>query len=175
MTHALWMHWMRRAIFLLLGGLACVYAIAQDYPSRPVTLVMPYAAGGPGDVITRIFAAAMQKSLGQQVVVENPAGAAGSIGTAKVARSKPDGYTLLMIHVSHATNPFMFKGLSYNPVDDFEPIGLATEGPMLLVARKDFPARDAREFLDYVQPEVHAGIESRHHPGALQGRGARAQ
>ena len=100
---------------------------------------------------SRIYAAALQKSLGQQVIVENPAGAAGSIGTAKVARSKPDGYTLLMIHVSHATNPFMFKNLSYNPVDDFEPIGLATEGPMLLVARKDFPARDAREFLDYVR------------------------
>jgi len=84
-----------------------------------------------GDVITRIYATAMQKALGQQVIVENPAGAAGSIGTAKVARSKPDGYTLLMIHVSHATNPFMFKNLSYSPVDDFEPIGMATEGPMV--------------------------------------------
>jgi tripartite-type tricarboxylate transporter receptor subunit TctC len=138
-------------------------AMAQDYPNRPITLVMPYAAGGPGDVITRIYAAALQKSLGQQVVVENPAGAAGSIGTAKVARSKPDGYTLLMIHVSHATNLFMFKNLSYHPVDDFEPIGLATEGPMVLVARKDFPAKDATEFLSYVRQ--NAGKLSMGHAG----------
>ncbi len=138
-------------------------AMAQDYPNRPITLVMPYAAGGPGDVITRIYAAALQKSLGQQVVVENPAGAAGSIGTAKVARSKPDGYTLLMIHVSHATNMFMFKNLSYHPVDDFEPIGLATEGPMVLVARKDFPAKDATEFLSYVRQ--NAGKLSMGHAG----------
>ena len=157
--------WAILALGTLVGGLA----LAQDYPNRPITLVMPYAAGGPGDVITRIYAAALQKSLGQQVVVENPAGAAGSIGTAKVARSKPDGYTLLMIHVSHATNPFMFKSLSYNPVEDFEPIGLATEGPMLLVARKDFPARDAREFLDYVRANAsklsmgHAGPGSAAH------------
>ena len=105
----------RKAAALLIGLTMVVSAQAQDYPNKPITLVMPYAAGGPGDVITRIYAAALQKSLGQQVIVENPAGAAGSIGTAKVARSKPDGYTLLMIHVSHATNPFMFKNLSYNP------------------------------------------------------------
>jgi tripartite-type tricarboxylate transporter receptor subunit TctC len=160
---------LRRRAILALGALLGGLALAQDYPNRPITLVMPYAAGGPGDVITRIYAAALQKSLGQQVVVENPAGAAGSIGTAKVARSKPDGYTLLMIHVSHATNPFMFKSLSYNPVEDFEPIGLATEGPMLLVARKDFPARDAREFLDYVRANAsklsmgHAGPGSAAH------------
>ena len=152
-----------------LACLAGTSAHAQDYPTKPITMVMPYAPGGPGDVITRIYAAAMQKALGQQVIVENPAGAAGSIGTAKVARSKPDGYTLLMIHVSHATNPFMFKNLSYNPVEDFEPIGLATEGPMVLVARKDFPARDAREFLDYVRQNAsklsmgHAGPGSASH------------
>jgi tripartite-type tricarboxylate transporter receptor subunit TctC len=86
-------------------------AMAQPYPARPITMVMPYAPGGPGDAITRVFTAAMQKSLGQQVVVDNPAGASGTIGTAKVARSAPDGYTLLMIHVSHATNHAMFKGL----------------------------------------------------------------
>ena len=155
--------------WLALGGLISLPSLAQDYPNKPISMVMPYAPGGPGDVITRIFAAAMQKALGQQVIVENPAGAAGSIGTAKVARSKPDGYTLLMIHVSHATNPFMFKNLSYNPVEDFEPIGLATEGPMLLVARKDFPARDAREFLDYVRNNAaklsmgHAGPGSAAH------------
>jgi len=124
---------------------------AQDFPSRPITMVMPYAAGGPGDIITRIFAGTMQKILGQQIVVDNTAGASGSIGTAKVARAKPDGYTLLMIHVSHATNQVLIKNLPYHPVDDFEPVGRATEGPMVLVARKDFPARDAKEFLAYVK------------------------
>jgi tripartite-type tricarboxylate transporter receptor subunit TctC len=162
---------LRHGLLALLCAWSCVStsAFAQDYPNRPITLVMPYAAGGPGDVITRIYAAALQKVLGQQVVVENPAGAAGSIGTAKVARSKPDGYTLLMIHVSHATNLFMFKNLSYHPVDDFEPIGLATEGPMVLVARKDFPAKDAAEFLNYVRQNAsklsmgHAGPGSAAH------------
>ncbi|MEY4443457.1 MAG: hypothetical protein RL442_2457 [Pseudomonadota bacterium] len=158
-----------RWVSCALVALCSLQAQAQDYPTKPITLVMPYAAGGPGDVITRIYATAMQKALGQQVIVENPAGAAGSIGTAKVARSKPDGYTLLMIHVSHATNPFMFKNLSYSPVDDFEPIGMATEGPMVLVARKDFPAKDAREFLDYVRNNAaklsmgHAGPGSASH------------
>lgn len=142
---------------------------AQDYPTRPITMVMPYAPGGPGDVITRIYAAAMQKALGQQIVVDNTAGASGTIGTAKVARSKPDGYTLLMIHVSHATNLAMFKNLSYSPVDDFEPIGLATEGPMVVVARRDFPAKDAKEFVAYVRDNAaklsmgHAGVGSASH------------
>ena len=158
------MHALTSLALLLLGVTSGIQVSAQDYPNKPITMVMPYAPGGPGDVITRIFAGAMQKTLGQQIIVENPAGAAGSIGTAKVARSKPDGYTLLMIHVSHATNPFMFKNLSYNPVEDFEPIGLATEGPMLLVARKDFPARDAREFLDYVR--ANAGKLSMGHAGS---------
>jgi tripartite-type tricarboxylate transporter receptor subunit TctC len=142
---------------------------AQDFPQRPITVVMPYAAGGPGDVITRIFASAMQKFLGQSIVVDNTAGASGSIGSAKVARAKPDGYTLLMIHVSHATNPAMVKNLSYHPVDDFEPIGQASEGPMLVVARKDFPARDGREFIAMVREQGnklsigHAGIGSASH------------
>jgi tripartite-type tricarboxylate transporter receptor subunit TctC len=100
---------------LLLGAASC--ASAQDFPAKPITMVMPYAAGGPGDTITRLFAGSMQKILGQQVLVDNTAGASGSIGTAKVARSKPDGYTLLMIHVSHATNLAMYKNLSYHPVD----------------------------------------------------------
>ena len=155
-------------------ALACglsfsLLAAAQDFPQRPITVVMPYAAGGPGDVITRIFAGSMQKFLGQSIVVDNTAGASGSIGSAKVARAKPDGYTLLMIHVSHATNPAMVKNLSYNPVEDFEPIGQASEGPMLVVARKDFPARDGREFIAMVREQGnklsigHAGIGSASH------------
>ena len=144
-------------------------AAAQEFPSRPITLVMPYAPGGPGDVITRVFAGAMQKTLGQQVVVENPAGASGSIGTARVARARPDGYTLLMIHVSHATNVAMYKSLPYHPVDDFEPIGRATSGPMLIAARNGFPARNLNEFVAYARanaPRIslaHAGVGSASH------------
>ncbi|MFM8691955.1 MAG: tripartite tricarboxylate transporter substrate-binding protein [Limnohabitans sp.] len=144
-------------------------AAAQDFPSRPITLVMPYAPGGPGDVITRVFAGAMQKTLGQQVVVENPAGASGSIGTARVARARPDGYTLLMIHVSHATNMAMYKSLPYHPVDDFEPIGRATSGPMLIAARNGFPVRNLNDFVAYARahaPRIslaHAGVGSASH------------
>lgn len=157
-----------RLCLLLLAAVSSVVA-AQEFPVRPLTLVMPYAPGGPGDTITRVFAAAMQKTLGQQIVVDNTAGASGTIGTAKVARSKPDGYTLLMIHVSHATNLSMFKSLPYHPVDDFEPIGRATSGPMVIVARNDFPAKDLDEFIAYVRAHqskvslAHAGVGSASH------------
>ena len=130
---------------------------------------MPYAPGGPGDAITRLFAGALQKQLKQQVVVDNPAGASGSIGTARVARSKPDGHTLLMIHVSHATNLAMYKNLPYHPVDDFEPIGRATLGPMLVVARNGFPTKDLAEWVTLVKSQAprislaHAGVGSASH------------
>ncbi|GAB3769092.1 tripartite tricarboxylate transporter substrate binding protein BugD [Ramlibacter monticola] len=161
----------RCARALLALGLACAAAgaSAQAWPARPITLVMPYSPGGPGDAITRVFAAALQKTLGQQVVVDNPAGASGTIGTAKVARSAPDGYTLLMIHVSHATNLAMYRDLPYHPVNDFEPIGSATSGPMVVVARNGFPAKDLEEFVAYLRangPKVslaHAGIGSASH------------
>ena len=158
----------RSALALMLAATA-LHVSAQDFPNRAITMVMPYAAGGPGDTITRVFAGAMQKHLGQQIVVDNTAGASGSIGTAKVARARPDGYTLLMIHVSHATNVAMYKGLPYHPVDDFEPIGRATSGPMVIVTRNDFPARNLNEFVAYVKangPKVslaHAGVGSASH------------
>ena len=158
-----------RALGAVALALAAAGAAAQAWPSRPITMVMPYSPGGPGDTITRVFAAAMQKTLGQQIVVDNPAGASGTIGTAKVARSAPDGYTLLMIHVSHATNLAMYKGLPYHPVDDFEPIGSATNGPMVIVTRNDFPAKDLDEFIAYLRangPRVslaHAGVGSASH------------
>jgi tripartite-type tricarboxylate transporter receptor subunit TctC len=161
-----------RSLRLLLASCLAVIAsqaLAQDFPNRPITMVMPYAPGGPGDVITRVFAGAFQKILGQQVLVENPAGASGSIGTARVARARPDGYTLLMIHVSHATNSVMFRNLPYNPVDDFEPIGSATSGPMLIATRANFPARDLAEFIAHLRTNqgkvslAHAGVGSASH------------
>ncbi len=159
---------LRSALAACAAGLA-LSAGAQDFPSRPLTMVMPYAPGGPGDVITRVIAGGFQRVLGQQVVVENPAGASGTVGTARVARAKPDGYTLLMIHVSHATNVAMFKNLPYDPVADFEPIGSATSGPMLIAARSGFPAKDLPEFITYVRANAskislaHAGVGSASH------------
>ena len=160
---------LRRTLVAVSLALAGLHAVAQDFPNRTLSMMMPYAPGGPGDTITRVFAGAMQKQLGQQIVVENTAGASGTIGTAKVARSKPDGYSLLMIHVSHATNQAMFKNLPYHPVDDFEPIGRATSGPMVIVTRNDFPAKDLNEFVSYVKanaPKIslaHAGVGSASH------------
>jgi len=160
-------HRIKVAMVLTVGFV--LQSFAQDYPNHPITMVMPYAPGGPGDVITRVFAQEMQKTLGQQIVVDNTAGASGSIGTAKVARSKPDGYTLLMIHVSHATNAAMYKNLNYHPVDDFDPIGRATSGPMVIVTRSDFPVKDINEFIAYIKANqskvslAHAGVGSASH------------
>jgi tripartite-type tricarboxylate transporter receptor subunit TctC len=162
------MRFIRSGLAFLLAASAWQIS-AQEFPNRAITMVMPYAPGGPGDTITRVFAGAMQKHLGQQIVVDNTAGASGSIGTAKVARAKPDGYTLLMIHVSHATNVAMYKSLPYHPVDDFDPIGRATSGPMVIVTRNDFPAKNLNEFVAYVKangPKVslaHAGVGSASH------------
>jgi len=152
---------------------APLIASAQDFPNRPITLTMPYAPGGPGDAITRVFAASLQRHLGVQVVVDNPAGASGTIGTAKVARSRPDGYTLLMIHVSHATNGAMFKSLTYSPVDDFEPVARGTSGPMVIVTRQGFPAVTLADFIQHLRSNAdrislaHAGVGSASHLCAL--------
>jgi tripartite-type tricarboxylate transporter receptor subunit TctC len=126
-------------------------AYAQDYPTKPVTIVMPYAAGGPGDTLARLVAQSMTSQFKQQVLVENAAGAGGTIGTQKVASAKPDGYTLLMIHISHATNAALYPKLKYNAINDFEPIGLVADLPMVFVAKKDFPPNTFKELLTYVK------------------------
>jgi putative tricarboxylic transport membrane protein len=156
------------AVALVLGA-ATAGAYAQDYPSKFVTVVMPYSAGGPGDTLSRIVAQSMTKTFKQQVIVENAAGAGGTIGSAKVANAPPDGHTLLMIHVSHATNPALYRNLRYDPVKDFEPIGLVADLPMAFVARKDFPAGNFKDFLAYVKANKdkvtygNAGIGSASH------------
>jgi len=132
--------------YVLVGG-----AAAQEFPSKPVMFTVPFAAGGPADVIARILAHGMIKVLNQQFVVENTAGAGGTIGTAKVAASPPDGYSLLLMHISHAANIAFYPNLRYDPVKDFEPIGLVAESPMAFVARKDFPANNFEEFVTYVK------------------------
>jgi tripartite-type tricarboxylate transporter receptor subunit TctC len=144
-------------------------AFAQEYPAKPVTMIMPYSAGGPGDTLTRLIAQSMTKTLKQQVLVENVAGAGGTIGSGRVANANPDGYTLLMIHVSHATNPALYPKLRYDPIKDFEPVGLVADLPMVFVAKKDFPPNDFKSMVEYVKANKdkvnygHAGIGSASH------------
>jgi tripartite-type tricarboxylate transporter receptor subunit TctC len=144
-------------------------AFAQDYPTRHLTMVMPFSAGGPGDTIARLIAQGMGASLKQQVIVENTSGAGGTIGSTKVAQATPDGYNLLLIHISHATNPALYPGLKYDPVKDFEPIGLVVELPSVFVAKKGFSPANFADLIAYVKTNqdkvtyAHAGIGSASH------------
>lgn len=148
------------------GCVVATCAVAQEFPSKNVTLMMPYAAGGPGDTITRTIGHGMSKVLGRQVLVENVAGAGGTIGTAKVAASPPDGHSLLVMHFGHAANTALYRNLRYDAIRDFEPIGMIAESPMAFVARKDFPAGNFQEFIAHVKAgkekvtNGHAGIGS---------------
>src|SRR5262249_18064478 len=129
---------------------ATASAGAQDWPTRPVTMVVPFAAGGAFDVIGRVFAPRLSEILHQQVIVENVGAAAGIVGTNRVARAAPDGDTFLLGTVgTHAYNAALYKKLPYNPVTDFAPVALFVEQPMVLVTRKDFPANTLQEFIAY--------------------------
>ena len=153
---------------LLTAGIGAA-ARADDYPTRPVTMVMPFAAGGPGDIIARLLTPVMGASLGQAVTVENVVGAGGTIGTNRVAKAQADGYTLLLMHVGQATSATLFRKLPYDPVGDFEPIGLVTDAPMVLVAPNDFPAKTFTEALAYLKTSPdkvllgNAGVGSASH------------
>lgn len=156
------------ALVLVALGLAAP-AGAQEFPSKTVTLMMPYAAGGPGDTITRITGQGLSKAMGKPFVVENVAGAGGTIGTARVAAATPDGHSLLVMHIGHATNVWLYRNLRYDAIKDFEPIGLIADSPMAIVARKDFPPRDFKALIDYVRAHKekvsygHAGLGSASH------------
>lgn len=127
-------------------------AAAQDWPTRPLTMVVPFAAGGAFDVMGRVFTPRMSESLGQQVIVENIGAAAGIVGTSRVAKAVPDGYTFLLGSVgTHAYNPTLYKKLPYNPATDFAPVALFAEQPMVLITRKDFPASNLQEFIAYAK------------------------
>ena len=145
-------------------------AQAQNYPTRTVTTVVPFAAGGPTDIIARIVGEHMGKVLGQQFIVENVAGAGGTTGTTRVTQAKPDGYTIMMGHMgTHGAAPALYPKLRYDPVQDFEPIGMAAGTPILIVARKNLPASDLKSFIAYVKAsqgkasEGHAGVGSVSH------------
>ena len=141
----------------LLSLLACAGAIsstavaAQGFPTRPITLVVPFAAGGPTDVVGRSVAASMSKTLGQQVVVENKIGAGGTIAANYVAKAPADGYTILIHHTGMATAPALYRKLPFNPLTDFEYIGQVLDVPMTLLARKDLPPNNMAELAVYVK------------------------
>jgi len=142
---------------------------AQDYPSKPITVVVPFAAGGPTDVVARTLAQSMSKSLKQPVIIDNSAGAGGTIGTTKVAKAAPDGYTILLMHIGFSTAPALYRSLQYDAQKDFEPIGLAVDVPMTIIARSDFPANDVSGLVSYVKANkgkvtyANAGIGSASH------------
>ena len=146
------------------GLLASQGANAQTYPSRPITLVVPFAAGGPTDVVARSLSIPMSKALGQTVLIENKVGAGGTLAAGAVARAAPDGYTFLIHHNGMATAPALYRKLAYNPLTDFEYISQAVDVPMTLVARKDLPAKNLPELLVYLKANgdkvnlAHAGL-----------------
>jgi tripartite-type tricarboxylate transporter receptor subunit TctC len=136
---------------LLLAGLFAGEAGAQDYPNRPITVIVPFAAGGPADLLARILGAEMGSVLKQQIIVDNVNGAGGTIGTARAAKAQPDGYTLLLMHVGIATAPALYRKLPYDAMTDLEPIGRVADVPMTLVARKTLPPQNLQEFLAYAK------------------------
>lgn len=150
-----------------LAGLAFAgSAMAQDYPTKPITVVVPFSAGGPTDTVARLVAEVMSQDLGQQVVVQNVGGAGGTLGAGQVATAPNDGYTLLLHHIGMSTAPTLYRSLPYDPTTDFATIGLITSVPMTLVARKDFEPSTMEELLAYVKANgenityAHAGIGS---------------
>jgi tripartite-type tricarboxylate transporter receptor subunit TctC len=142
-------------------------ASAQAYPARTITIIVPFPPGGSTDVAARIAADHMSRTLGQQIVVQNVGGAGGTTGSTRAMRADPDGYTILMGQMgTHAAAPSLYPNLPYKPDVDFEPIGLVTAFPVLIAARKDFPAKDLKEFIAYVKANHtklnmgHAGVGS---------------
>ncbi len=152
-----------------MGALATLPGAAQTFPSRPITLVVPFAAGGPSDAIGRLVAQSMSQTLGQQVIVENVAGAGGTTGAARVAKADPDGHTLLIHHLALAAGPALYKGLAYDTRAAFEPLGLVNTGPMAVISRKDFPAKTAKDLFAHLKQKgaevniAHAGVGSNSH------------
>ena len=135
----------------LAAGGTTTGALAAAWPDKPVVLVVPYSAGGPTDVVARLLAVPMGQVLGQSVLVENTVGAGGTIAPNRVAKAKADGYTILIHHMGMATAPALYKKLPYDPLKDFEYIGQVLDVPMTLLSRKDFPANNFAELLDYVK------------------------
>jgi tripartite-type tricarboxylate transporter receptor subunit TctC len=149
-------------------------ARAQDYPSRSITVIVPFPAGGASDVVARIVTNQMSKILGQSIIVENVGGAGGTLGSARAAAAEPDGYTLLAAAMgSHVAAPVLTPNVKYDPVADFVPIGFTAHSPAVIIARKDFPARDFAEFVAVLRQQGgalkqgHGGVGASSHMACL--------
>jgi tripartite-type tricarboxylate transporter receptor subunit TctC len=140
---------MRRTLVTLLLAALAPAVLAQTYPAKPVRLVVPYPAGGTTDIVTRAVAPVLAESLGQPVIVENKAGAGGTIGTAEAARAVPDGYTLLVAFDNHSVNHYLYQNLPYDPLKAFAPVSLMVQSPLLLVGAPNFAPSNVRELVDY--------------------------
>ncbi len=144
-------------------------AAFAEYPERNITMIVPFSAGGPTDTVARLVAESMSKDLGQQIIVENVGGAGGTLGAGRVASSDPDGYTILLHHIGMATSATLYRKLAYDPLNAFDYVGLVTEVPMTIVARKDMEATDLKGLIDYVKANkdtvtvANAGIGAASH------------
>jgi len=156
------------SVLVVLAGFAAG-ATAQQYPTRNVSLYVPFAAGGPTDTVARVLAQAMGKPMGQTVIVENRPSAGGILAPEQVKNAKPDGYTILIHHIGMATIPTLYRQLRFNPLTDFEYIGLVNEVPMTIVAKPAMQAKDLKEFLTYIKANkdkvtyANAGIGAASH------------
>ena len=150
-------------------SLLATSALGQTYPERTITMVVPFSAGGPTDTVTRLVAEAMSKDLGQQIVVENVGGAGGTLGAGRVASADPDGYTLLLHHIGMATSATLYRKLAYDTLNAFEYVGLVTDVPMAIVARKDLEPTDLKGLIEYMKANkdtvtvANAGIGAASH------------
>ena len=161
-----------RCVVLMAGlvSLLATSAAAQTYPERPITVVVPFAAGGPTDIVARIVSEHMSRTLGQQMIVENVGGAGGTTGMVRVAQAAPDGYTVGVGNMgTQSAAPALYPNLKYDPANSFDQIGVANNTPMVIIARKETPAKDLAEFLAYLTANIakisygHAGVGSISH------------
>jgi tripartite-type tricarboxylate transporter receptor subunit TctC len=148
---------MRTVAFGLMAAISFAAAAgAQDYPTGPITMIVPFAAGGPTDTVARLIAEPMSATLGQQIVVQNVAGAGGTLGATQAASAEPDGYTVLLHHIGMSTAPSLYSELAYDPTTSFAPLGLVTNVPMTLIARKDLEPTTLAELVDYAKANADA-------------------
>ena len=161
------------SLILSISALSCAgLAVAQSkadekFPTRPISLIVPFAAGGPTDIVARLIAVPMGKSLGETIIVENVLGAGGTVAANKVAKAKPDGYTLFIYHIGMATAPALNDKLAYDPMKDFEYIGQVVDVPMVLLARKDFPPNNLKELIAYLKKNEKKVTMANAGPGAV--------
>ena len=141
----------RLAAALLLGAVTASSALAQSFPTKPVTMIVPFTAGGPTDTVARSLAQAMGKTLGQTVIVENVGGAGGTVGAGRVKNAAADGHTILLHHIGMSTAPSLYRKLAFNPLTDFESLALTVDVPMTIVSRADLAAKNFSELLAYIK------------------------